>query len=119
MLYVGPVTRSEEQADQLFQALSDRTRRDILRRVMHEEHSVSTLAQLYPMSFAAVQRHVAVLQRAGLLTKRRSGREQLASGEMEAVRDVAAMLDEFEDVWRGRVGRIEEILTESTDPQGD
>lgn len=113
------MARTEEQADQLFQALSDSTRRDILRRVMHEEHSVSTLAQLYPMSFAAVQRHVAVLQRAGLLSKRRSGREQLASGDVEAVRAVAAMLDEFEDVWRGRVGRIEEILSEPTESQGD
>lgn len=113
MLYVVVVARiDEEQADRLFQALSDSTRRDILRHVMQEEHSVSTLARLYPMSFAAVQRHVAVLEQAGLLSKRRNGREQLASGEVEAVRTVAALLDEFEDVWRGRVGRIEEILSD-------
>jgi DNA-binding transcriptional ArsR family regulator len=63
------------------------------------------------MSFAAVQKHVAVLERAGLVTKRRSGREQLATGEVDAVRSVASMLAEIEDVWRGRVARIDELLT--------
>src|SRR6478735_7708571 len=101
----------EDRADAWFHALSDRTRRDILRRVLAGEHSVSTLAASYEMSFAAVQKHVAVLERAGLLSKRRSGREQLASGDVEAVRSVASMLDELESVWRGRVARIDELLT--------
>ena len=112
----------EDQADALFHALADRTRRDILRRVLAGEHSVSTLAQRYDMSFAAVQKHVAVLERAGLISKRRQGREQLASGEVEAVRSVASLLTEFELVWRGRVNRIDALLgtqTESIDPQGD
>ncbi|HHU38756.1 MAG TPA: winged helix-turn-helix transcriptional regulator [Propionibacterium sp.] len=103
---------SEDRADALFQALSDRTRRDILRRVLAGEHSVSALAAGYDMSFAAVQKHVAVLERAGLLSKRRSGREQLASGDVQAVRSVAAMLDELEDVWRGRIDRIDLLLAE-------
>ena len=103
---------SEDRADAMFHALSDRTRRDILRRVLAGEHSVTTLAAKYDMSFAAVQKHVAVLERAGLLTKRRNGREQLASGDVEAVRSVASMLDELEGVWRGRVARIEALLTE-------
>ncbi len=102
---------SEDRADALFHALADRTRRDILRRVLAGEHSVSTLAGKYDMSFAAVQKHVAVLERAGLLSKRRSGREQLASGEVEAVRSVASMLDELEAVWRGRIDRIDALLT--------
>ena len=101
---------SEDRADALFAALSDRTRRDILRRVLAGEHSVTALAASYEMSFAAVQKHVAVLERAGLLTKRRRGREQLASGDVEAVRSVASMLDELEGVWRGRVARIDELL---------
>ena len=102
----------EDRADALFHALSDRTRRDILRRVLAGEHSVTTLAAKYDMSFAAVQKHVAVLERAGLLTKRRHGREQLASGDVEAVRSVASMLDELEDVWRGRIARIDDLLDE-------
>ncbi len=112
-LYVSPVNEtSEDRADALFHALSDRTRRDILRRVLAGEHSVTALAARYDMSFAAVQKHVAVLERAGLLTKRRNGREQLASGDVEAVRSVASMLDELESVWRGRISRIDALLTE-------
>ncbi|MDF3044784.1 MAG: transcriptional regulator [Ornithinibacter sp.] len=103
---------TEDTADAMFHALSDRTRRDILRRVLAGEHSVTTLAAKYDMSFAAVQKHVAVLEKAGLLTKRRNGREQLASGDVQAVRSVASMLDELEGVWRGRVARIEALLIE-------
>lgn len=112
----------EDRADAWFHALSDRTRRDILRRVLAGEHSVSSLAENYDMSFAAVQKHVAVLERAGLLTKRRSGREALASGDVEAVRSVGSILAELEDICRGRIARIDELLaTEATPPhrQGD
>ncbi|GAA1172164.1 metalloregulator ArsR/SmtB family transcription factor [Ornithinimicrobium humiphilum] len=101
---------SEDRADAMFRALADRTRRDILRRVLTGEHSVSALAEHYDMSFAAVQKHVAVLERAGLVTKRRRGREQLASGDVEAVRSVASMLAELEDLWRGRIDRIDTFL---------
>ena len=107
---MSDTTDQEQRADAFFHALSDRTRRDIMRRVLAGEHSVSALAQHYPMSFAAVQTHVAVLERAGLVTKRRRGREQLASGDVEAVRAVTALLRELEDVWRGRIARIDELL---------
>lgn len=106
----------DERADALFHALADRTRRDVLRQVLLGEHSVSALAANYDMSFAAVQKHVAVLERAGLLTKRRNGREQLASGEVEAVRSVASMLDELEEIWRGRVARIDELIANDPSP---
>ena len=107
----------EDRADALFHALADRTRRDILRRVLIGEHSVSALAANYKTSFASVQKHVAVLERAGLLSKRRNGREQLAHGEVEAVRSIASMLVELEDLWRGRVARIDELIAH--DPQPD
>lgn len=102
----------DERADAMFHALSDRTRRDILRRVLVGEQSVTHLAAKYDMSFAAVQKHVAVLESADLLTKRRRGREQLASGDVEAIRSVASMLDELEEIWRGRVARIDALRTE-------
>lgn len=102
----------EKRVDALFHALADSTRRDILRRVLAGEHSVSALARGYDMSFAAVQKHVAVLERAGLVTKRRSGRESLASGEVDALRSVASLLSELEDVWRGRIGRIDDLLAD-------
>jgi DNA-binding transcriptional ArsR family regulator len=104
------VADADDLADAMFHALADRTRRDILRRVLAGEHSVSALAEPYDMSFAAVQKHVAVLERSGLLVKRRSGREQLASGDVEAVRSVRSMLLELEDIWRGRITRIDELI---------
>src|SRR3954452_11409926 len=106
----------EDSADAWFHALSDRTRRDILRRVLAGEHSVSTLASSYEMSFAAVQKHVAVLEKAGLLTKRRQGREALASGDVATVRSVAAMLTELESLWRGRISRIDEFIAAPEPP---
>jgi DNA-binding transcriptional ArsR family regulator len=105
---------SDEQVDALFHALADRTRRDILRRSLAGEYSVSTLASHYDMSFAAVQKHVAVLERAGLVTKRRAGREALASGEVTAVRSVSSLLDELEQIWRGRISRIDDLLAADT-----
>ena len=104
--------QDDERADAFFHALADRTRRDILRRVLAGEHSVTALAASYEMSFAAVQKHVAVLERAGLVVKRRHGREQLASGDVEAVRSVASMLAELEGIWRGRITRIDDLLKE-------
>ena len=103
--------------DQIFAALADATRRDIVRRVLRDESSVSTLAEHYAMSFAAVQKHVAVLERAGLVTKTRRGREQIVSGDVTTVRAAARLLDHYEDIWRTRIGRIDEILAEPT--QGD
>lgn len=108
---------SADRADALFHALADRTRRDILRRVLAGEHSISMLAAKYDMSFTAVQKHVAVLEKAGLLTKRRNGREQLARGDVEAVRSVASMLTELERVWRGRIARIDVLIASDTDQE--
>jgi DNA-binding transcriptional ArsR family regulator len=113
------VTETDEnRADALFHALADRTRRDIMRRVLAGEHSVSALAAKYDMSFAAVQKHVAVLEKAGLLTKRRSGREQLARGDVEAVRSVASLLVDLEQIWRGRIARIDDLIASETEQEG-
>lgn len=96
--------------DRLLHALADTTRRDIVRRCLAGEASVSRLAEAYPMSFAAVQKHVAVLERAGLVTKQRSGREQLVSTDVDAVRRAREALDQLEATWRGRVDRMSALL---------
>jgi DNA-binding transcriptional ArsR family regulator len=101
-----------EQADRVFHALADATRRDIVSRTMQVEFSVSGLARLYPMSFAAVQKHVAVLEEAGLVTKRRSGREQIVSGNAATVREAGRLLDRLEALWRSRMDRFGEVLAE-------
>ncbi|WP_432118008.1 ArsR/SmtB family transcription factor [Streptomyces sp. bgisy032] len=105
---------SDETVDRLFHALADTTRRDILRRCVRGRLSVSRLAEAYPMSFAAVQKHVAVLERAGLVTKQRSGREQLVRTDPEAVGRARRALDELESAWRGRVDRMARLLAEDT-----
>ncbi|HLU34066.1 MAG TPA: metalloregulator ArsR/SmtB family transcription factor [Natronosporangium sp.] len=100
----------EQELNDLFHALADPTRRDIVRRAISGELSVSRLAEAYPMSFAAVQKHVAVLARAGLVTKQRRGREQLVRTDPAAVRRVRQALEELETVWRARVERMSELL---------
>jgi DNA-binding transcriptional ArsR family regulator len=102
----------QRAVDHVFHALADATRRDIVVRTLQAEYSVSALARLYPMTFAAVQKHVAVLESAGLVTKRRHGREQLVTGNIDTIRRAARLLDELETLWRARVGRMDAILAE-------
>jgi DNA-binding transcriptional ArsR family regulator len=109
---------ADEAVDELFHALADPTRRDILRRCTDGESSVSRLAQAYPMSFAAVQKHVAVMERAGLVTKERRGREQLVRTDAGAVGRARQALDELQATWRVRVGRMSDLLVEGTEPEG-
>ena len=100
----------DEAVDRLFHALADSTRRDILRRCIGGEPSVSRLADVYPMSFAAVQKHVVVLERAGLVRKERRGREQLVRTDGDAVGRAREVLDELEATWRGRMDRMADLL---------
>ena len=106
--------KEHAQADRCFRALADATRRDILAVVMADDHSVSALASRYEMSFAAVQKHVAVLERAHLVTKHRHGREQLVRGNGETVREASRLLDQIEMVLRERLDRFENVLTANT-----
>ncbi len=103
---------TDEEADRVFHALADATRRDILHRCVSAEPSVSRLADAYPMSFAAVQKHVAVLERASLVTKERRGREQLVRTDPDAVNRARRVLDELEAAWRGRVDRMAGLLAQ-------
>jgi DNA-binding transcriptional ArsR family regulator len=112
---VVDTVRAAAQTDRLFHALADATRRDIVLRTMQAEHSVSGLARLYPMSFAAVQKHVAVLESVELVTKERRGREQLVRGNVLAVHDASRQLEQFEAVWRHRIEQMDQILAEGTE----
>jgi DNA-binding transcriptional ArsR family regulator len=100
----------QADVDLLFHALGDATRRDIVRRTMGEQFSVSALAREYPMSFAAVQKHVAVLERAGLVTKQRKGREHLVACNPASLRAAHDALDRLELMWRDRVPRMDDLL---------
>ncbi|MEJ7741441.1 MAG: metalloregulator ArsR/SmtB family transcription factor [Nocardioidaceae bacterium] len=98
--------------DRIFRALADATRRDILRRTMAGEASVSQLAAAYDMSFAAVQKHVAVLEGAGLVTKQPHGRERIIRGNPETIRRAQGLLDRYEEIWRSRIDQLDALLAE-------
>jgi len=115
-MVVGEVT--DEEVDRLFHAMADATRRDILHRCIGGEPSVSRLADVYPMSFAAVQKHVAVLERAGLVIKERRGREQLVRTNHDGVGRARRVLDELETAWRGRVDRMAALLAQVPESAG-
>ena len=109
----------DDKADRIFHALADATRRDIVVRVVQQEQSVSALAEGYAMSFAAVQKHVAVLERAALVVKERRGREQIVHGNLETVRKATRLLQHYEDLWRYRIQSIRDILSENREKEDE
>lgn len=107
---------SDAELDRLFRALADATRRDIVARVLSGEPTpVSTLAARYDMSFAAVQKHVAVLEAAGLVTKEARGRERLVRGNPERIARARELLRQLEDLWRDRFSQLDRVLTDPQD----
>jgi DNA-binding transcriptional ArsR family regulator len=99
--------------DRIFGALGDATRRDIVRRAIDGQEGVAELAEHYPMSFAAVQKHIAVLERAGLVSKHRSGRRRVVRTNLEGLRVARRLLDRYEELWRLRVERMSQLIGES------
>ena len=100
--------------DQLFGSLADATRRDIVHRAIGGEEGVAELAEHYAMSFAAVQKHIAILERAGMVTKERIGRRKVVRTNLEGLRVARRLLDEYEELWRGRVSRMTALVTQDT-----
>ena len=103
---------SDDEVDLIFRALADVTRRDIVRRTLTAQASVSELARGYAMSFAAVQKHVSVLEEAGLVTKRISGRERIVTANPANIARARALLDQYELLWRSRVDRLDALLAD-------
>jgi DNA-binding transcriptional ArsR family regulator len=101
------------EIDRLFSALADATRRDIVRRAIAGDEGVAELAEHYPMSFAAVQKHVAILERAGLVTKQRIGRRKIVRTELEALRSAQRLLDDYEAMWRARIDRMVDLVAQN------
>ena len=99
--------------DRIFGALGDATRRDIVRRAIDGDKGVAELAEYYPMSFAAVQKHIAILERAGLVSKHRLGRRKVVRTNSEALRVARRLLDRYEELWRERVERMDQLVSES------
>ena len=102
------------EPDQVFAALADATRRDIVLRALGGQEGVAELASHYPRSFAAVQKHVAVLERAGLITKERTGRRKVVRTNIEGLRLARGLLDQYEALWRGRIDRMTDLILSSS-----
>ena len=115
---VAQTELSDEQIDRVFHALATATRRDILRRTIDGELSVSTLARDYDMSFAAVQKHVAVLEAAQLVVKRAEGRERLVRADPAMIARARELLARYEELWRSRIDRLDALLA-GPDPTPD
>ncbi len=113
MVVRDAIELSDDEVDRIFRALADSTRRDIVRRTLGGEASVSELAAAYDMSFAAVQKHVAVLEGADLVTKHPNGRERIVRGNPDAIRRAQALLDRYEQIWRSRINRLDDLLAET------
>jgi DNA-binding transcriptional ArsR family regulator len=103
---------SDADVDRIFRALADATRRDIVRRTLSVEATVSELAASYAMSFAAVQKHVAVLEGAGLVNKHPRGRERVVRGNPVVIRRAQQILDSYEQLWQQRIDRLDALLAE-------
>lgn len=103
---------ADDDVDRIFKALADRTRRDIVRRTLTAEASISELAQDYDMSFAAVQKHVQVLEAAELVARTPRGRERIIHANPETIRRAQHLLAHFEHLWRGRIDRLDSLLAE-------
>jgi len=99
--------------DRMFGALADHTRRDIVRRAITAEEGIVELASHYPMSFAAVQKHIAILERAGLVSKERVGRRKVVRTNLVQLLAVRRLLDQYEELWRGRVDRMTALISET------
>ena len=104
-------------ADHVFAALADATRRDIVLRALNGKEGVAELAEHYPMSFAAVQKHVAVLERAGLVTKERTGRRKVVRTNIDGLRLARGLLDQYEALWRGRIDRMTDLISRMEEPR--
>ena len=103
---------TDDEVDRVFRALADATRRDILHRTLSAEVSVTQLAAFYDMSFAAVQKHVAVLEEAGLVTKHPHGRERRVRGNPDMLHRARELLGSYENIWRCRVSRLDALLAD-------
>ena len=96
--------------DSVFGSLADPTRRDILQRVADRELSVGEIARAYNLTFAAISKHLKVLEKAQLVIKRRRGKEQMVSLSPQALADADEYLRQYRQLWENRLDALEVLL---------
>jgi len=100
--------------DLVFHSLADATRRDMLRRLSQAEKTIGELARPYAVSLAAIAKHVNVLERAGLVTKQRTGKEKIVKIVPDTIKAAEAHLSQYEKLWAARYDALEELLNKET-----
>lgn len=100
------------QLDSIFASLSDPTRRDILARVARTELSVGELVEKYDVSFAAISKHLKVMESAKLIKKRKEGKKQMVSLAPEALRSADEYLEQYRRMWQSRYDKLDALINE-------
>lgn len=98
------------QLDSIFQSLADATRRDILRRVAKKESSIGEIAKRYKTSFAAIAKHVKVLEQARLITKHRRGKQQIIRVAPQSLKIANHHLEHYKSLWESRFQSLDQLL---------
>jgi DNA-binding transcriptional ArsR family regulator len=98
------------QLDSIFASLSDPIRRDILSRVSHAELSISDLVAEYTISFAAVSKHLKIMERAKLIVKRKEGKKQMVSIAPDALRSADEYLEQYRRMWQSRYDKLDRVI---------
>ena len=104
------VEYSSKLLDRTFGALADPTRRRILAQLAKGEECVTDLAQPHAMSLAAVSKHLIVLEKAGLVKRRRDGRVHSMRLEAKPMKEAQAWIDRYREFWEGNLDRFEDYL---------
>jgi DNA-binding transcriptional ArsR family regulator len=100
----------QQSLDSIFGSLADPTRRDILRRVFKKELTVGEIAKHYELTFAAIAKHLTVLEKAGLIGKKRRGKEQVVSILPKALIEADQYLKNYQEIWEERISRLEQLI---------
>ena len=100
------------ELDTIFGSLADPIRRDILNRVAQAEYSVGELVQKYDISFAAISRHLKVLEKAKLISKRKEGKKHMVSLAPYALKSADDYLEQYRLMWQGRFDKLDNLINE-------
>jgi DNA-binding transcriptional ArsR family regulator len=98
------------QLDTVFSSLADPTRRDILSQVAQRSLSVGEIAKSYNLTFAAISKHLKVMEKANLITKQRRGKERIVSAVPDTLQEASAYLQRYEAMWSERFDALDEYL---------
>ena len=100
----------EHQLDRVFQALADTTRRNILLQIREQDQTVNDIASQYEISLPAVSKHLKVLERAGLISRKKEGRKRLCHAEPNLLAEPLAWLEFYQSFWNDKLDNLKAFI---------